>query len=179
LRLTQEELNNIKETVNYKNPLVKDLVDTIEVQQQEIEQEKQTRIKYQDIVYLICQMFDTWNERGRDRCTVDEIVGRVAFLKAQVAAMREAGMKCASFVTPLRLSDDKYDEFQESYNILKTSDAGKDYHNPADVEALKLAREAMEYLYLGLPFNTKESMDKTDKALAAIEKVLGGERDER
>jgi ABC-type transporter Mla subunit MlaD len=36
VRLSMEELNNIKETVNYKNPLVRDLFDTIEAQQQEI-----------------------------------------------------------------------------------------------------------------------------------------------
>lgn len=55
---------------------------------QEFEQEKQTRIKYQDIVYEICRLFDSLNEYGRrDVCTIEEIVEKVKSFKAQAAAM--------------------------------------------------------------------------------------------
>lgn len=92
--------------------------------------------------------------------------------QAQAAKMREAlkliagysKKKCFAFIKDIA---------EEAL----TSDTGKDYHNPADVEALKQAREALEI--------TSDCRCRVDsectrcEALAAIDKVLGGKEDER
>ena len=44
---------------------------------EEYEKEHKIRIKYQDIVYKICLLFDTWHSK----CTVDEVVNKVKSLK--------------------------------------------------------------------------------------------------
>lgn len=50
------------------------------------EEEKQIRIKYQDIVYKICTLFDedVFRDDGSHsltRCTIDEVVEKVKMLK--------------------------------------------------------------------------------------------------
>jgi hypothetical protein len=50
-----------------------------------LEQEKQTRIKYQEIVYKICSFFDEYvfidNRHSVSRCTIDTVVDKVKELK--------------------------------------------------------------------------------------------------
>jgi hypothetical protein len=96
-----------------------------------------------------------------------ELQAQVTTLKTKLFGMTDAARTCAHL----------YRQDINKISKIISSDAGKDYHNPADVEALKKAKEAMEYLYLGIPFNTKESLEKTENALAAIAKVLGGKED--
>ena len=62
-------------------------------------------------------------------------------------------------------------------NIIDTalSDTPADYHNPADVEALKKAREAIKAAWSDRSVNA--AMDKASDALAAIDKAIGGKED--
>ena len=52
------------------------------------------------------------------------------------------------------------------------SDTPADYHNPADVEALIMAREAIKAAWSD--GNANAAMGKANKALAAIDKAIGG-----
>ena len=52
------------------------------------------------------------------------------------------------------------------------SDTTADYHNPADVEALRKAREAIKAAWSDGSANV--AMDKASEALAEIEKQIGG-----
>lgn len=49
------------------------------------------------------------------------------------------------------------------------------YHNPADVEALRKAREAIKAAWSDGSVNA--AMDKASEALTAIDKVIGGKED--
>jgi hypothetical protein len=55
------------------------------------------------------------------------------------------------------------------------SDTPADYHNPADVEALRKAREAIKAAWGDGSANA--AMDKASEALTAIDKVIGGKED--
>jgi uncharacterized damage-inducible protein DinB len=50
-----------------------------------------------------------------------------------------------------------------------------DYHNPADVEALRKAREAIKAAWSDGSANA--AMDKASEALAAIDRAIGGKED--
>ena len=55
------------------------------------------------------------------------------------------------------------------------SDTPADYHNPADVEALIMAMEAIKAAWSDGSANA--AMDKASDALAAIDKAIGGAED--
>ena len=55
------------------------------------------------------------------------------------------------------------------------SDTPADYHNPADVEALIMAMEAIKAAWSDGSANA--AMDKASDALAAIDKAIGGKED--
>jgi uncharacterized phage infection (PIP) family protein YhgE len=142
------ELNNIKETINYKNPMVRDLFDTIEAQQQEIEQ---LHNEAENVLKATLQRISEHKQ-----------------LQAQMAAMREV---VEQFKYDYEQGENMQSNYHDAYELLRT-DAGKDYHNPADVEALKLAREALKRCMISA-FSQERNM--AGEALAAIDKVLGGD----
>lgn len=89
-------------------------------------------------------------------------------LKAQAAVMREA-LK-SIYYGPFPLHKGYVEILEEALS----TDTGKDYHNPADVEALKKAKYALECLikhYTGPAF----SLLKYGKVIETIDKVLGGD----
>ena len=55
------------------------------------------------------------------------------------------------------------------------SDTPADYHNPADVEVLRKAREAIKAAWSD--GSASAAMDKASDALAAIDKAIGGKED--
>lgn len=96
---------------------------------------------------------------------------RINELKAQSARMR--GMLEFIYI------DAQFKDAQEEISIRNALkdilfDTPKDYHNPANVEALKQAREAlrMSWNYTNEPW--EEAQANSYKAIAAIDKVLGG-----
>ncbi len=91
-------------------------------------------------------------------------------LQAQAAAMREA-LK-SIYYGPFLMHEDYKSMIEQTLS----TDAGKDYHNPADIEALKKAREA-----LGQATYTEELLPNWEykkivyEAIEAIDKVIGGD----
>lgn len=89
-------------------------------------------------------------------------------LKAQAAVMREA-LK-SIYYGPYQMHKGYVEILEEAL----ATDAGKDYHNPADIEALKKAKYAIECLikhYTGPAF----SLLKYGKVIEAIDKAIGGD----
>lgn len=108
--------------------------------------------------------------------TVEALQQENEQLQAQVARMRKMLRK-----TQCNLPDDSLDaEIDDAL-----SDAPTDYHNPADVEALKQAKEALENHECGIGYATLangqvmpescECCDDIREALAAIDKIGGRE----
>jgi hypothetical protein len=129
VRLTQEELNNIKETVNYKNPLVKDLFDTIEAQQQDIEQvQKCYHITNQSRKEQIHANKRQEKAIRNMKAYMYDKEKEIEQLQAQAATMRGTLLYAKSN----GYSFDTIELIDKALSL----DAGKDYHNPADVEAL-------------------------------------------
>lgn len=110
-------------------------------------------------------------------------------LRAQVAAMREALEEATETIENIYERDTPQTEkYRDILNVGTT-----DYHNPADVEALRKAREALDYwreLYgIGLEvlnwhmngdvetFDSFYDSSGTYEALAEIDKVIGGKED--
>jgi hypothetical protein len=122
-------------------------------------------------------------------CHMDEVIARRKEnqqLQAQAAVMREALSEAISIITSVRLCS--IGSFNNTYSAqISTSsvdkwtktlshDAGKDYHNPADLEALKLTLRALRKIQL----NNKqgfaadiETKDMILEALNAIARAIG------
>jgi hypothetical protein len=94
-------------------------------------------------------------------------------LKAQAAVMREA-LK-SIYYGPYQMHKGYVEILEEALS----TDAGKDYHNPTDIEALKKAREA-----LGQATYTEELLPDWKykkivyEAIRAIDKAIGGSQHE-
>ena len=110
-------------------------------------------------------------------------------LQAQVARVREAliiannympdiGQFCACGKCKTCGADINYAGYKYclkcARNIIDAalSDTPADYHNPADVEALIMAMEAIKAAWSDGSANA--AMGKANKALAAIDKAIGG-----
>lgn len=192
MRLSMEEVQVYKENAHkdmcdgvenrYEELLLKRIAamaDTIEAQQQEIkglEQQLKNRLHYVEEGNNCIRLLTQKNEQ----------------LQEQTASMREALSEAISNTIHGRLCS--IGGFQNTYSAqISTSaverweralldDAGKDYHNPADMEALKLTREALASIHDLL--NEREPawyLVKHDKlairALTSIDKALGGEQE--
>jgi hypothetical protein len=113
-------------------------------------------------------------------------------LQAQVARMRDAltvannympdvGQFCACGKCKTCGADINYAGYEHcvkcARGIIDTalSDTPADYHNPADVEALIMAREAIKAAWSDGSANA--AMDKASDALAAIDKAIGGKEE--
>jgi hypothetical protein len=110
-------------------------------------------------------------------------------LQAQVARMREAliiannympdiGQFCACGKCKTCGADINYAGYEHCVKCARViidaalSDTPADYHNPADVEALIMAMEAIKAAWSDGSANA--AMDKASDALAAIDKAIGG-----
>jgi FtsZ-binding cell division protein ZapB len=113
-------------------------------------------------------------------------------LQAQVAQYREAliianyrmpdvGQFCACGKCKTCGADINYAGYEHCVKCARViidealSDTPADYHNPADVEALRKAREAIKAAWSDGSANA--AMDKANKALAEIDKAIGGKED--
>jgi hypothetical protein len=171
VRLSMEEVKSLKRRLNngecsaWEHTVCKEnelnLIDTIEAQQQEIWQAKQERDSQQ-------------------RCAIKAMT-EVEELKAQAAEMSKAlielkGIFCNNTKCPYEYCKPEC----ESYGVIKkvsealSNDAGKDYHNPADVEALRQAREALIYCMISA---CRPAKGVAEVAIATIDKALGGNED--
>lgn len=90
-----------------------------------------------------------------------------------IAALREA----LELILKKHTDVHNHNRYPSSTSICKealSTDAGKDYHNPADVEALKKAKEALKYCRISA---CRPAQGVAEVALAAIDKALGGEQE--
>jgi len=139
--LSMEEVRKFKNGKEHPGKYIYDLFDTIEAQQQEIEQ------------------YIAWNEahtkaRAEQWEKIKQLLGHV---EGQVEAMRII--------------------LQDMVDVARAC-ACKDYHNPADVEALQLSREALDCaLFWTRKHEHTASSEQIEEALAAIEKQIGGQED--
>jgi hypothetical protein len=175
-----------------------DLCDTIEAQQQEIESlknwnaceaEDHERLLESDkrrieLEEEIEQLKNTMIQAARGSAGIVDLAEENVKLQAQAGVIREALWYIR--INGYSLETDKL------IGKALSSDAGKDYHNPADVVALKKGKEALteaiscttsgRLCSIGCLNNTysaqisTSSVDKWANALAAIEKSLGGEQ---
>jgi hypothetical protein len=123
--------------------------------------------------------------------TIETQQQEIEHIQAQAAAMREALNEAISIITRGRLTSigsfhNTYDSQISTFFIDKWTaaldNAGKDYHNPADVEALRQAKEALELIYnKHTDITNHHKYPRTcvicREALTAIEKALGGNGD--
>jgi predicted nuclease with TOPRIM domain len=153
-----------------KNKTVVNLIDTIKALQQENEQYNQDRINAQGL----------WAEACED---VIKLQQENEQLRAQVARMRDVLDELTSELDYAHLLEngiewDKHKSkiFDGALELLKNIPA--DYHNPADVEALRKAREALTIVsdYYSNVLNMA-AWKTVKEALAAIDKVIGGKED--
>ena len=113
-------------------------------------------------------------------------------LQARVARMREAliianhrmpdvGQFCACGKCKTCGADINYAGYEHCIKCARgiidaaLSDTPADYHNPADVEALIMAMEAIKAAWSDGSANA--AMDKASEALAEIDKAIGGAED--
>ena len=109
-------------------------------------------------------------------------------LQAQAARMRDVLDELTSELDYAHLLENgiewdkhKSKTFDGALELLKNIPA--DYHNPADVEALRKAREALQYYADVKRWGTVNlqyvpTPEVAKKALAAIDKAIGGKEDE-
>ena len=156
------------------------------LQAEEIKQLQQENNGWQNRYYTL----DAGHSRlFKDFCKLQQ---KIAQLRAQVTRMRKAltvannympdvGQFCACGKCKTCGTDINYAGYgyclKCARNIIDTalSDTSADYHNPADVEALKKAREAIKAAWSDGSANA--AMDKASEALTAIDKVIGGKED--
>jgi hypothetical protein len=117
--------------------------------------------------------------------TIESMQQDIEQLLAQVARMREACIKGFSFLSLLfhRADIRNWDDIgmcsvkdvkhamDELENAYKSIDTVQDYHNPADVEALRKAREA---LIDAEPYTQYSAEARVHEAIAEIDKAIGG-----
>ena len=124
--------------------------------------------------------------------TIEALQAENEQLQAQVARVREALIiannympdigqfctcgKCKTCGTAINYAGYKYC-LKCARGIIDAalSDTPADYHNPADVEALIMAMEAIKAAWSDGSANA--AMDKASEALAEIDKVIGGKED--
>jgi hypothetical protein len=146
--------------------------------------------------YAKCEEADCMPENGltigRLLDTIEALQQENEQLQAQVARMREAliianhrmpdvGQFCACGKCKTCGADINYAGYEHcvkcARGIIDTalSDTPADYHNPADVEALIMAREAIKAAWSDRSVNA--ALDKASEALTKIGKALGGDED--
>jgi hypothetical protein len=133
---------------------------------------------------------DEWKYEAK--CHMDEVIARekqIEQLRAQAARMRDAliianhrmpdvGQFCACGKCKTCGADINYAGYEHCVKCARAiidaalSDTPADYHNPADVEVLEKAREAIKAAWSDGSANA--AIDKASEALAAIDKVIGG-----
>jgi hypothetical protein len=127
--------------------------------------------------------------KGYEVDTIEALQQENEHLQAQVARMREAliiannympdiGHFCTCGKCKRCGADINYAGYEHCVKCARViidaalSDTPADYHNPADVEALIMAMEAIKAAWSDGSANA--AMDKASGALAAIDKVIGG-----
>ena len=184
MRLTDEKITDIKEYLNRSIKVTAsslipqlskygiDLIDTIEALRQENEQ-------------LQAQL-DEW--KYEVKCHMDEVVARdkeIEKLRAQVARMRETLIFTKEKIYE-QLSNYVNDPKKFKYSaisiecvqkIVRALADASDYHNPADVEALRKAKEEIQKSLKNYELVGEHEYDISEHlqiALAEIDKVIGG-----
>jgi FtsZ-binding cell division protein ZapB len=157
-------------------------------------------LKAFDTIEALQQENNGWRERydeldaGHSRLFKDfcKLQAENEQLQAQVARMREAltiannympdiGQFCACGKCKTCGADINYAGYEHCVKCARAiidaalSDTPADYHNPADVEALIMAMEAIKAAWSDGSANA--AMDKASEALAEIDKVIGGKED--
>lgn len=188
MRLTDEKIADIKEYLNRSIKVTAsslipqlskyglDLIDTIEALQQE---NNGWRERYDELDAGHSRLF-------KDFCKLRQENEQ---LQAQVARMREAltiannympdiGQFCACGKCKTCGADINYAGYEHCVKCARViidealSDMPADYHNPADVEALIMAMEAIKAAWSDGSANA--AMDKASEALTAVDKAIGG-----
>jgi len=133
---------------------------------------------------------DEWKYEAK--CHMDEVIARekqIEQLQARVARVRDAliiannympdiGHFCTCGKCKRCGTDIGYSGYEYCLKCARViidaalSDTPADYHNPADVEALIMAMEAIKAAWSDGSANA--AMDKASEALAAIDKAIGG-----
>jgi chromosome segregation ATPase len=201
LRLSMEEVQKFKKdlesikdgipTVELNISFIKKLIDAIEAQQQKIEQIKKA--------------IGEW--KYDSECHMDEVIASKKEneqLQSRVAAMREA---LEQFKYDYEQGENKQNNYLEVCKLLR-NEAGKDYHNPADVverynvpvklmgqmprkkrieddyhnladlEALKLAYNALKHVQVNNAHGFEADIgtkDEIQEVLTALDRILGGD----
>ena len=94
-------------------------------------------------------------------------------LQAQLESLRCTS--CGEIPATIGTDDGQYcEKCAEELDAVEVIDL-LSYHNPADVEALRKAREAIKAAWSDGSANA--AMDKANKALAEIDKAIGGKED--
>jgi FtsZ-binding cell division protein ZapB len=157
-------------------------------------------LKAFDTIEALQQENNGWRERydeldaGHSRLFKDfcKLQAENEQLQAQVARMREAltiannympdvGQFCACGKCKTCGADINYAGYEHCVKCARAiidaalSDTPADYHNPADVEALIMAMEAIKAAWSDGSANA--AMDKASEALAEIDKAIGGKED--
>jgi len=185
MRLSMEEVQKMKNWfTNYVNELselgkkvrdifsieeAQNLFDTIEALQQE-------NNDWQELYY---ELYAGHSRLFKDFCKLQQENEQ---LRAQVARMREALDELTSELDYAHLLQngiewDKHKSvaFDKALDILNMKPI--DYHNPADVEALRKAREAIQKAYDNYELIGEYEYDISsylEEALAEIDRAIGG-----
>ena len=160
--------------------------DTIKALQRHIETLKKENNNWQNRYYTL----DAGHSRlFKDFCKLQR---KIAQLRAQVTRMRKAltiannympdvGQFCACGKCKTCGADINYAGYVYCVKCARViidealSDTPADYHNPADVDALIMAREAIKAAWSD--GSASAAMGKASEALAAIDKAIGGKED--
>ena len=160
--------------------------DTIKALQRHIEALKKENNNWQNRYYTL----DAGHSRlFKDFCKLQR---KIAQLRAQVTRMRKAltvannympdtGHFCTCGQCKKCGTDINYADYGYCLKCTRDiidaalSDTPADYHNPADLEALRKAREAIKAAWSDGSANA--ALDKASEALAEIDKVIGEKED--
>ena len=110
--------------------LVNKLLDTIETQRKEISELKYSKETAENLIEKYVKEIDN-NDK------------QIQQLQAQNGAMRAALRHGVDLADGLYATSEFVRWAHDDAEPALSSEAGRNYHNPADVEALKLAREAL------------------------------------
>jgi phage shock protein A len=110
--------------------------------------------------------------------TIEALQAENEQLQAQVAELRDSlkWLKSISFSHEDDLEQWPSQETREPIEHALSNSMGVDYHNPADVEALRKAREALYAARVDVL--TKETDELARDAVEAIDALIGGKEDE-
>ncbi len=184
MRLTDDQIKmaRITYTKVVQDDFILDLIDTIEALQQEIEQLKDENASLRN--WNACEeklhnellesdkrrweLESELEDANNYRAGLEAIVDK---LRAHVARMRDA---LEQFKYNYEQNYPMYQNYLAVCQLLR-EDTVQAYHNPADVEALRKAREVL----YNLRMDDYPGFSAICETLAEIDKAIGGKEDEK